>query len=104
MELQLVFHLDDSALEYYASTGKTQEQIDLIRDYYTEQGLFDNDATLDCCYSDIVKINLDTIIPCIAGPTRPQDKIELINLKSKFEQIFPLPIKEMEVISSTEIF
>lgn len=81
------FPVDETSLEYLALTGRGEREIALARDYLKEQGLFGIPADGECDYSKTVSLDLSAIRPCIAGPKRPQDKIELSDAKPAFGKL-----------------
>lgn len=82
------FPVDEETCNYFTATGRTSEQVDTIRNYYQAQGLFGIPAAGECVYSTVLDLDLATIVPAVAGPKRPQDRIELTNLKQKFGELF----------------
>src|ERR1051325_4494847 len=88
------FPVDDQTCEYYKATGRSDEQVDLIRNYFTAQGMFGIPRTGDCEYSVLLDLDLASVVPSVSGPKRPQDRIPLPELKSKFEELLQKPIGE----------
>ncbi|MBC7798144.1 MAG: aconitate hydratase, partial [Pyrinomonadaceae bacterium] len=88
------FGVDEKTLEYYKATGRDENLIETVKNYYTAQGLFGIPKSGDCDYSTVLELDLSTITASVAGPKRPQDRIELTDLKSKFQELFVKPIKE----------
>ena len=82
------FGTDDKTLEYFTNTGRSSEQIETIRSYYTAQGMFGIPKDGDVDYSTVIELSLETITPSVAGPKRPQDRIELSNLDDRFIELF----------------
>ncbi len=82
------FGVDEKTLEYFANTGRTDEHIETIRNYYTAQEMFGIPKEGDVDYSAVHDLNLETINPSVAGPKRPQDRIELSNLDDRFIELF----------------
>jgi aconitate hydratase len=78
------FPVDERTCEYLLATGRTQQQVDTFRNYYKAQGLFGIPKKGQCEYSEVLDLDLSTVKPNIAGPKRPQDKIELSAVKSTF--------------------
>ncbi len=78
--------IDGMTLDYLALTGRPAAQVDLVEAYAKTQGLFATDSD-DPVYTDVVEIDLGTIEPCIAGPTRPQDRVLLKNAKQAFRAV-----------------
>ena len=88
------FPVDEKSLEYYTATGRMPRQVEAIRNYLTAQGLFGIPRKGECDYSNVLELDLGEIRPSVAGPKRPQDRIELTELKDKFIDIFQQPVKE----------
>jgi len=88
------FGVDEKTLEYFAATGRTDEQIETIRNYYTAQEMFGIPLKGEVDYSNTLELELSTIVPSVAGPKRPQDRIELNTLKDRFTELFTNPVKE----------
>ncbi|MFD0617522.1 aconitate hydratase AcnA [Paenibacillus sp. GCM10027629] len=86
------FPVDDETLNYMRSTGREEEQIELVASYYKEQGMYRTDATPDPIFSDVIELDLGSIVPSLAGPKRPQDRVELSNMKEAFNSIIRTPI------------
>jgi aconitate hydratase len=88
------FPVDEASLKYMQATGRTQEQIDLIRDYYTAQGMFGIPLRGEVDYTKVIDLDLARIRPCVAGPKRPQDRIELPYLGNSFNTLFTASAKD----------
>lgn len=88
------FPFDEESCRYMTNTGRTAEQVDLCRQYYKAQGLFGMPETGEIEYSTLLEMDLGTVVPSIAGPKRPQDRIELTAVKQKFEELLALPVAE----------
>lgn len=88
------FPVDAESLNYLKATGREDEQVALIEAYYKEQGLFRTDATPDPVFSDVIELDLGSVVPSLAGPKRPQDRIELTNMKESFNSIIRTPIEK----------
>ncbi|WP_248929754.1 aconitate hydratase AcnA [Paenibacillus hamazuiensis] len=86
------FPVDSETLNYLRSTGREEEQIALVEAYYKEQGMFRTDATPDPIFTDKIELDLSTVVPSLAGPKRPQDRVELTNMKESFNSIIRTPI------------
>ncbi len=80
-----IFPIDEITLDYLRVTGRSQEQIDLVEAYCKAQGLW-HDASVEPNYSEYLELDLSTVVPSIAGPKRPQDRVELSASKATFEQ------------------
>ena len=78
------FPVDERTCEYLAATGRSKAKVDAFRNYYTAQKMFGIPQGGECQYSTVVELDLATVVPAIAGPKRPQDRIELGNVKNVF--------------------
>ncbi len=87
------FPVDEETLNYLKSTGRSEELVQRVERYCKEQGLFRTDATPDPTYSDVIHLDLATVEPALAGPKRPQDRINLSEMKSNWQQTMQAPIK-----------
>ncbi|NBT90676.1 MAG: aconitate hydratase AcnA, partial [Verrucomicrobia bacterium] len=82
------FPVDAESLSYLRGTGRTEEQVKLVEDYFRAQGLFGIAEKKDALdFSSVVELDLATVKPSVAGPKRPQDRIELPALKSAFDSL-----------------
>ena len=88
------FGIDEKTLDYYRATGRSEEQIETIRNYYTAQEMFGIPLKGEVEYTNVLELELGSIVPSVAGPKRPQDRIALEKLKSKFEELFVAPVTE----------
>jgi len=88
------FPVDEKTLEYFVGTGRTAEEVDALESYFREQGLFGVSDLGDLRYSKVVQLDLDTVAPSLAGPKRPQDRIEIGNVKSTFADLFSKPVAQ----------
>jgi len=88
------FGVDEKTLDYFRNTGRTSEQIDTIRNYYRAQGMFGIPADGEVDYTAVVNVDLAGIVPAVAGPKRPQDRIELGDLDDKFLELFTKPVAD----------
>lgn len=86
------FPVDDEVLSYLRRTGRDEEQIALVERYAKEQGLFRTDDMADPEYNDTLELDLSTVEPSMAGPLRPQDRILVKDLKSRFNDILTAPL------------
>jgi aconitate hydratase len=82
------FPVDERTLEYFTATGRSEAQVRAIRAYHEAQGLFGVPLEGQVDYSQVVKLDLGTVEPSVAGPKRPQDRIALAALKSRFGSLF----------------
>jgi aconitate hydratase len=79
-----IFPVDDLTLSYLEFTGRSPEHVELVRAYMKEQGLFRTDDSPEAEYSDTLELDLGTVEPSLAGPRRPQDRIQLSRVKQSF--------------------
>ena len=80
------FPIDDQTLDYMKRTSRSQEQIDFTEQYCKENMLWrENEDAIE--YTDVLELNLSEIEPAVAGPKRPQDKIEIKDLKDSFKRL-----------------
>ncbi|GAB2970552.1 aconitate hydratase AcnA [Amycolatopsis acidiphila] len=80
-----IFPIDEETLRYLKLTGRSAEQLALVEAYAKEQGLW-HDPSREATYSEYLELDLSTVVPSIAGPKRPQDRIELTDAKSSFRK------------------
>ncbi|WP_353113576.1 aconitate hydratase AcnA [Microbacterium sp.] len=80
-----IFPIDDVTLDYLRLTGRDEDAVALVESYAKEQGLW-HDAANEPVYSEYLELDLGTVVPSIAGPKRPQDRILLSEAKNQFEQ------------------
>ena len=88
------FPVDDRTVEYFRGTGRTDEEIERFVAYYKAQGMYGMPKAGDIDYSQVLELDLSTIYPSVAGPKRPQDRIDLDKVKGTFEKLFSAPVKE----------
>jgi aconitate hydratase len=79
-----MFPIDDVTLDYMRLTGRSEEQVKLVEAYSKLQTLW-HDPSVEPTYSEYLELDLSTVVPSIAGPKRPQDRVELSRAKSQFE-------------------
>src|SRR5687767_5618785 len=79
-----IFPIDEMTLEYLRLTGREASHIKLVEDYARAQGLFATEQTPDAVYSDTLELDLATVVPSLAGPRRPQDRVPLSKAKASF--------------------
>ncbi len=88
------FPVDGECLNYLRATGRSEEHCKLYENYYRAQNLFGIPKKGEIQYSQEVELDLATVVPSVAGPKRPQDKIELPKLKQEFISTFSKPVAE----------
>jgi aconitate hydratase len=79
-----MFPIDDVTLDYLRLTGRSAQQVALVEAYSKLQSLW-HDPSVEPVFSEYIELDLSTVVPSIAGPRRPQDRIELTDAKSAFE-------------------
>jgi aconitate hydratase len=82
------FPFDEKTIDYYQGTGRTKEQIAAVEAYFKAQGLFGVPMPGEVDYSQVVKLDLGDVTPSLSGPKRPQDRIEIGKVKSRFVDLF----------------
>jgi aconitate hydratase len=85
------FPVDEETCRYMAATGRSEEHVDAFRQYYKAQGMFGMPAKGQIQYSQLLELDLADVRPSVAGPKRPQDRIDLPDVKSKFEELLTSP-------------
>ncbi len=85
------FPVDNKTLEYMYATGRDEELLELVEKYCRSQGMFGSSD--DVLYETVLELDLGSIVPSIAGPKRPQDRIALSDVSSKFRHLLTAPIK-----------
>ena len=85
------FPVDEKSCEYLAATGRTDSQVNAFREYFKAQGLFGMPKQGEIAYSQTLSLDLSTVEPAVAGPRRPQDRINLTDVKTKFEELLLAP-------------
>ncbi len=88
------FPVDEKSCEYLLATGRDAEHVETFRAYYKAQGMFGIPEAGQCDYSTVLDLDLSEIEPSVAGPKRPQDRIELDELKEKFIDLLQKPVGE----------
>jgi aconitate hydratase len=92
------FPVDDRTIEYFKGTGRSADEIERFEAYFKAQGLYGvpgapgaSQSAGDIAYSRVVRLDLGTVAPSLAGPKRPQDRIEITHLSKKFAELFSAP-------------
>jgi aconitate hydratase len=88
------FPVDEETCGYYKATGRSDEQVELVRSYFKAQGMFGIPRKGECEYSTLLELDLNSVEPSVSGPKRPQDRIGLSELKSKFVELLQKPLGE----------
>jgi aconitate hydratase len=98
------FPVDEKTMDYFAGTGRTKPEMEAFEAYFKAQGLFGVPAAGEIDYSQVVKLDLGNVTPSLAGPKRPQDRIELGKVASQFESLFSKPNAENGFNQSAAVF
>ncbi|HEY1044768.1 MAG TPA: aconitate hydratase AcnA [Telluria sp.] len=88
------FPVDEATIDYFEGTGRTEQEIDAFASYFKSQGLFGVPQDGEIDYTRVVSLDLSTVTPSLAGPKRPQDRIELGHVKNNFTELFSKPTTE----------
>ncbi|PQO44329.1 aconitate hydratase AcnA [Blastopirellula marina] len=88
------FPVDAETLNYLRRTGRTEEEVALVEAYTKELGVFRTDDAPTPKFTTLVKLDVSTIEPSMAGPKRPQDRVALANMKSEFQRSLQAPIDQ----------
>jgi len=99
-----IFPVDAETLRYLRMTGRPEDQIALVEAYFKEQGLFHDAASEPATYSDILELDLSSVEPSVAGPSRPQDRVLLKDVSEGFKTALPTMIshtKPKKTVTST---
>src|SRR5689334_1243518 len=88
------FPVDEKTIDYFKGTGRTQEEIAAFEGYFKAQKLFGVPKAGEIDYTKTLTLDLGTVAPSLAGPKRPQDRIEIGNVKSTFSSLFSKPVAE----------
>lgn len=88
------FPVDDATIEYFKGTGRSKAEINAFESYFKAQGLYGIPNKGDIDYTKEIELDLSTVAPSLAGPKRPQDRIEIGNVKSTFRDLFSKPVSE----------
>ena len=100
------FPVDDETLKYLRLSGRSDEQVALVEAYTKAQGLFRTDATVDPIFTDTLELDLSTVVPSLAGPKRPQDRVPLSQSQSMYRdalaaQLALTPVTAPSVVAPT---
>jgi aconitate hydratase len=88
------FPVDEKTIDYFKGTGRTDAEISAFENYFKAQGLFGIPKAGQIDYTKVVTLDLGTVTPSLAGPKRPQDRIEIGHVKSTFSDLFSKPVAE----------
>jgi aconitate hydratase len=88
------FPVDDATVDYLRATGRTDAEVEAFGAYFKAQGLYGMPRVGEIDYTKVLALDLASIRPSLAGPKRPQDRIELGSLKAKFTELFSKPVAQ----------
>ncbi|HPA90179.1 MAG TPA: aconitate hydratase AcnA [Quisquiliibacterium sp.] len=88
------FPVDEKTIEYFEGSGRTRAEIDAFESYFKAQGLFGVPKAGSIDYSTVLTLDLGSVAPSLAGPKRPQDRIEIGNVAATFGELFSKPVKD----------
>jgi aconitate hydratase len=88
------FPIDEECVNYLRATGRSEAHCRIYENYYRAQGLWGIPQQGEVNYSQVLELDLAAVVPSVAGPKRPQDRIELPNLRREFFQAFQRPVNE----------
>jgi aconitate hydratase len=88
------FPVDAETLRYLERTGRSAEDIDLVERYTKEQGLFRTDSSPEPVFTDTLEMDLSSVVPSLAGPKLPQQRVALRDMKTGFQKSLKAPVKE----------
>jgi aconitate hydratase len=94
-----IFPVDAETLRYLRATGRSESQVQLVEAYYKAQGLFAGPDAKEATYTDVLELDLGTVEPSMAGPSRPQDRVALSDVKASFGAALP-KLKEAAVAAN----
>ncbi|HWZ30053.1 MAG TPA: aconitate hydratase AcnA [Bryobacteraceae bacterium] len=98
-----IFPIDDASLDYLRMTNRPKDQIALVEAYAKEQGLYRVNGAPEPVFSDTLSLELSTVVPSLAGPKRPQDRINLPDVKQNFLQSLGAAPKSARIASNGTI-
>ena len=88
------FPVDDKTIDYFRGTGRSPKEVEAFEAYFKAQGLFGVPMPGQIDYSSVVRLDLGTVAPSLAGPKRPQDRIEIGRVREQFTALYSKPVAE----------
>lgn len=82
------FPVDDKTIDYFKYTGRSDDEVEAFKAYFSAQDMFGMPNASDINYTKLLKLDLSSIVPSVAGPKRPQDLIKLTDVKATFDDLF----------------
>ena len=96
------FPVDEETLRYMIGTGRDEALVDLVERYCKENQLFRSDSTPDPVFIDTIELDMNSVVPALAGPKRPQDRVDLKAMKSAWVAGLPAPVGPVASTSKRE--
>jgi aconitate hydratase len=96
------FPVDDKTIDYFEGSGRTKAEIDAFKSYFKAQGMFGVPKAGEIDYTNVVELDLSTVTPSLAGPKRPQDRIEIGAVQSTFADLFVKPVAQNGFAKTSE--
>ncbi len=88
------FPVDEKTMDYLRMTGRDEKQISLVKEYLQAQKMFGVPRKGEVEFSKVVELDLKSVKSCVSGPKRPQDRIDVPDLKKRFNELFTMPVQE----------
>src|SRR5260370_14946551 len=88
------FPVDEESCAYLTATGRSTEQVSAFRSYFQAQGMFGIPRGGACDYTSVLELDLASVRPSVSGPKRPQDRIDLPDVKPRFRELLAKPLTE----------
>src|SRR5260370_8384687 len=88
------FPVDEESCAYLTATGRSTEQVSAFRSYFQAQGMFGIPRGGACDYTSVLELDLASVRPSVSGPKRPQDRIDLPDVKPRFRELLSKPLAE----------
>ncbi|UCH47766.1 MAG: aconitate hydratase AcnA [Betaproteobacteria bacterium] len=88
------FPIDDKTVEFMRYTGRSDDEVAALEAYFKAQGMFGVPRSGDVEYSEVLELDLSKVEPSLAGPKRPQDRIQIGKVKSRFAELFTAPVAD----------
>ncbi|MBU0915316.1 aconitate hydratase AcnA [Aquabacterium parvum] len=88
------FPVDDRTIDYFKGTGRSKAEIEAFEGYFKAQQLYGVPKRGEIDYSSVISLDLGSVVPSLAGPKRPQDRIEITHLSRTFAELFSKPVAE----------
>ena len=93
------FPVDAETLKYLRLTGRSEEHVALVEAYTKAQGLFRTDETPDPVFTDTLELDLGTVEPSLAGPTRPQDRVPLARPRQMYKESLDADLQKLGTLA-----